>query len=125
MTSEGNHGWVQAQGKAEAEEEEKEDGEITDSEKQMKAEEKKQKARDDHEAAQRELKVHFQHAIAFESAFALIYATVLCSHTSLDRASKGGQIDAVMSCTELCHQVSSWACLPCRHAGGRLATSSS
>ena len=50
---------MQAQGKAEAEEEEKEDGEIPDSEKQMKAEEKKQKARDDHEAAQRELKVHF------------------------------------------------------------------
>ncbi len=46
---------LQAQGKAE--EEEREDGEITDSDKQAKAEEKKQKAREDMEAAQRELKV--------------------------------------------------------------------
>ena len=47
--------WLQAHGKAE--EDEREDGEITDSEKQVKAEEKKQKAREDAEAAQRELKV--------------------------------------------------------------------
>ena len=40
---------VQAQGKAK--EEEREDGEITDSEKQVKAEEKRQKAREDMEAA--------------------------------------------------------------------------
>ena len=47
---------MQAQGKAK--EEEREDGEITESEKQVKAEEKRQKAREDMEAAQRELKVH-------------------------------------------------------------------
>lgn len=47
--------WLQAQGKAE--EEEREDGEIADSEKQSKAEEKKQKAREDMEAAKSELKV--------------------------------------------------------------------
>ncbi|CAK0783381.1 hypothetical protein CVIRNUC_006580 [Coccomyxa viridis] len=45
---------AKAQGKAK--EEEREDGEITDSEKQVKAEEKRQKAREDMEAAQRELK---------------------------------------------------------------------
>ena len=50
---------LQAHGKAE--EEEREDGEITDSEKQVKAEEKKQKAREDMEAAQRELKVRHKH----------------------------------------------------------------
>ena len=46
---------MQAQGKAK--EEEREDGEITESERQVKAEEKRQKAREDMEAAQRELKV--------------------------------------------------------------------
>ena len=47
--------WLQAEGKAE--DEDREDGEITDSEKLSKAEERKQKAREDAEAAQRELKV--------------------------------------------------------------------
>ena len=47
--------WLQAKGKAE--DEDREEGEIADSDKQVKAEEKKQKAREDAEAAQRELKV--------------------------------------------------------------------
>lgn len=47
---------LQTQGKP-AEEEDREDGEIADTEKQVKAEEKKQKAREEMEAAKRELKV--------------------------------------------------------------------
>ena len=89
---------MQAQGKAKAEEEEKEDGEITDSEKQMKAEEKKKKARDDHEAAQRELKVHFPHAIAFDSEFLLIYAIVYTHIRAWTSIKKRARIACKMSC---------------------------
>ncbi len=96
---------VQAQGKAK--EEEREDGEITDSEKQVKAEEKRQKAREDMEAAQRELKV----------------CLLQPAPTAAGTHGLGGLTEYRLCNRDMSEDNPSL--LLCRRAGERLATSSS